>query len=132
MKKITFLIVAVLALLSFSCEEDNMNISSLKGNWIEASSQTDTLVFNDNKSEGMFFLNRGRELRGGHMLPKINSGPYDYEIVNDSIVLRWGLSSCMCTESYEFIVLPDEDKLNVGNFYKEDIPLGTILIFEKL
>ena len=132
MKKTAFLIVATIAILSFSCEEDNVNIRSLKGNWVEASSQTDTLVFNDNKSEGMFFLNRGRELRGGHMLPKINSGPYAYEIIKDSIVLQYALLGCMCAESYEFIVLPDEDKLKVGNFYKEDIPLGTILIFEKL
>ena len=132
MKKSPFLIVATIAILSFSCEEDNVNISSLKGNWIEASSLADTMVFSDNKSLGMFFLNRGKELRGGHMLPKIGAGPYAYEIIKDSIVLQYALLSCMCAESYEFNVLPDEDKLKVGNFYNEDIPLGTILIFEKL
>ena len=132
MKKSTFLIVAAISLLSFSCEEDNVNISSLKGNWIEASSQTDTLVFNDNKSEGMFFLNRGRELRGGHMLPKINSGPYAYEIIKDSIVLQYALLGCMCAESYEFKVIAGEGELVIGNFYNEDVPSGEILIFEKL
>ena len=131
-KNIAFLIIIVIAGLSFSCEEDNVSISSLRGNWIEVSGKTDTLIFNENDSLGMLFLNREKEFRAGHMLPKFGTGPYDYEIMEDSITLRSGYSSCMCTESYEFKILPDKNKLHIGNFYSDDIAYGELLLFERL
>lgn len=132
MKHTIFILIAVIALISFGCEETEFNIDSLNGSWIESSSRADTLVFDSNEFEGWLYLNRVKELRNGYMLPKIGSGSYDYEISNDSIVLQYHLSSCMCPKSYTFEILSGEDKLKIGNFYDDDIPLGEMLTFEKL
>ncbi len=132
MKNTYFLLFMALALFTFGCEGDELNIESLNGNWVESSNLSDTLIFNSNEFEGWLYLNRGKELRNDYMLPKIGSGSYDYEIIADSIKLQYHLSSCMCPKSYEFKILSGEDKLRVGNFYNDEIPLGELLIFEKL
>jgi hypothetical protein len=122
----------VITLFSFGCERDEPKNNSLKGSWIESSSLADTLIFETNEFEGLLYLNRGKELREGHMLPKIGSGPFFYEISEDSLFLRHIASSCSCTQNYSFTMLPEEGKLKVGNFFNDDIPLGELLIFEKL
>jgi hypothetical protein len=132
MKQHLFLVLTTFLLFLFlGCESEELNIDSLQGSWIESTSQSDTLIFDSNEFEGWVSLNRGKELRGGNMLPKLGSGIYDYKISGDSIKLQNLLSSCLCPKSYVFEMLPGGNKLNIGNFFNDDTPLGELLIFEK-
>lgn len=132
MKYYFFLILAVFAFLSIGCDNDELNIDSIQGSWVESSNLTDTLIFDSNEFEGWLSLNRGKEMRNDYMLPKIGSGLYDYKISGDSIQLQNLLMSCFCPKSYTFEILSDENSIKIGNFFNPDIPLGELLIFEKI
>ena len=100
MKKLIFIAIVLVALIS--CDKNDIENSTLNGVWIETVHKTDTLVF-DNQYSG-FILNRGTEMRNGYLLPKYLSGPYMYEIENDSISLLWSASSSSYTNKYYFKV----------------------------
>ena len=129
MKKLLFPVIFVLFLIS--CEEnDNENIL-LNGVWIENSQRMDTLVFNNQGSEGLFILNREREIRNGYLLPIECAGPYNYSINGDSINLRYGLSSSFESFNYYFWLDKDNESLEIGNFYEDSLSSNNIFTFRK-
>jgi hypothetical protein len=127
MKKILFIVFVIV--LSISCDNDNIEISSIDGVWIETIHKTDTLVF-DNQFTG-FILKRGTEIRNGYLLPKYLSGPYMYEIENDSISLRWSASSSSYATKYYFKLDLKNKEINIGNFFDNSIKAPAIMTFKK-
>ena len=128
MKKLIF--IAFILVTLTSCDKNEIENSTLNGVWIETIHKTDTLVF-DNQYEGLI-LNRGTEIRNGYLLPKYLSGPYMYEIQNDSISLLWSASSSSYTNKYFFKVDLKNRQIKIGNFYDDSINKGVILTFTKV
>ena len=123
------LIIFVFVFLS--CSKDNsdlVNSSNLKGKWIETQTRMDTLSFESLDNLAIMNLNRGKESQSGNLVPKPNSGPYEYKFIEENISLRWVLSSNSNFNDYYFKIIGD--KLNIGNFYGST--LGETLTFEKL
>ena len=86
--KIKILIINVIFLTLFifsGCENNKVNTSGLKGTWVEIDTKTDTIIFKTNDQSGTFLLYRGFEIKNGYVLPKIGSGPYSYNIIDDKI-----------------------------------------------
>lgn len=65
------------------------------------------------------------------MLPKINSGPYIYEIKNDNISLQYSLSSFYQPKLYYSNADPNKGNLTIGNFYIDSLHTSTRLNFIK-
>ena len=128
MKKLLFIVFVLVT--STSCDKNDIENSTLNGVWIETIHKTDTLVF-DNQHTG-FILNRGTEIRNGYLLPKYLSGPYMYEIENDSISLRWGASSSSYANKYCFKLDSKNKEIKIGNFFVDSINTGVILTFTKV
>lgn len=128
MKKILF--IALVLLISTSCDKNNIENSTLDGVWVEVNHKTDSLVF-DNQSTWLN-LNRGNEIRNGFLLPKYHSGPYMYEIENDSISLRWGASSSSFANKYYFKLDLINKEIKIGNFFVDSINNAVILTFTKV
>ena len=128
MKKLLFIVFVLVT--SISCDKNNIENSTLNGVWIETIHNTDTLVF-DNQYTG-FILNRGTEIRNGYLLPKYLSGPYLYEIENDSISLRWGASSSSFANKYYFKLDSENKEIKIGNFFVDSINSSVILTFTKV
>ena len=128
MKKLLFIVFVLVT--SISCDKNNIENSTLNGVWIETIHKKDTLVF-DNQYTG-FILNRGTEIRNGYLLPKSLSGPYLYEIENDSISLRWGASSSSYSNKYYFKLDLENKEIKIGNFFVDSINTGVILTFTKV
>ena len=128
MKKLLFIVFVLVT--STSCDKNDIENSTLNGVWIETIHKTDTLVF-DNQHTG-FILNRGTEIRNGYLLPKYLSGPYMYEIENDSISLRWGASSSSYAKNYYFKLDLKNKEIKIGNFFVDSINTGVILTFTKV
>lgn len=127
--KTTFLLAFIL-IFTLSCEKDISENQQLRGTWIEAVHQTDTIVFKRN--DAMFILNRGTEMRGEFELPKFRSGPYTYEIEGDSIYLYWGLSSSLASIPYHFKMDEKKESFEIGNFISDSVSAkNSILIFFK-
>ncbi len=125
------LILFALAFLSCSEEDTNtvtVTSSDLKGKWIEIETRTDTLSFELLGDSEMMILNRGKEIRNGFLLPKYNSGPYNYKLAEEKISLYWMLSSNASFKDYYFKV--KNTRLQIGNFYNSES--GETLTFEKL
>jgi hypothetical protein len=128
MKKLLFIVFVLVTLTS--CDKNDIENSTLNGVWIETIHKTDTLVF-DNQYTG-FILNRGTEIRNGYLLPKYLSGPYMYEIENDSISLRWGASSSSYANKYYFKLDSKNKEIKIGNFFDNSIDIPVILTFTKV
>lgn len=77
----------------------------------------------------MMILSRGTELRDGFQLPKPGSGPYDYELLNEKISLRWALSSNSSFNDFYFN--QTNDIILIGDFYNAN-SVGARLTFKKL
>lgn len=123
------LILFVVAFLS--CSEDDstaVDISDLRGKWVEIETRTDTLSFELVSDSEIMSLNRGTEIRNGNLLPKYNSGPYTYKLGEEKISLYWTLSSNSSFNDYYFSV--KDNRLQIGNFYNSES--GETLTFEKL
>lgn len=123
------LLIGLLLIITASCEKDNIETPPLQGTWMEVIHKSDTLVF-ENEYSG-FTLNRGTEIRNGLLLPKFLSGPYSYEIEEDSISLRWGLSSYNGGIKYYFHM--DSEQIMIGDFFVDSLNnKNEILTFEKI
>jgi len=118
----------LIILLGTSCQEDEAGVRSLDGTWIESADRLDTLIFKEN--EDFFILNRGKEERNGHLLPKYGSGVYLYELRQDTISIRNMVSSY--SGFYNVFVKVGEDQLTIGDFYQKDTLNPQLLMFEKL
>ena len=120
----------ILALSLFCCGDDHVATqTSLNGKWVEINTRTDTLTFLVMDENPYVTLDRGREIRNGHLLPKIGSGIYRYRLFHDSISLYWTLSSNSDYNHYYFN--QTGDALIVGNFYDPDLK-GARDTFKKL
>ncbi len=128
MKKL-FLIVLVF-IVATSCDKENIEKSQIDGVWIETTHKTDTLVF-ENTHSGMT-LKRGTEIRNGYLLPKYSSGPYSYEIKNDSISLHWMASSSSYSINHYFDLDSKNNEIKIGNFFIDSIKSDAVLTFKKV
>lgn len=104
----------------------------LLGSWIEASTLTDTLIFNSDRDTGLVFLHRGYEIRNGYYLPIIGSDGYKYMILNDSIRMLGGLSSLPFDETFYFKYQEEDLIIQIGKFSKYITTEKTILTFRKI
>ncbi|WP_375325364.1 hypothetical protein [Flagellimonas sp. GZD32] len=124
-------VLLLFALTLLCCSKDdtkNQTSTSLKGKWVETETRMDTLFFESKDGLDFMNLNRGEELRNGNLLPKPNSGPYIYKLLEEKISLNWVLSDNSNFNDYYFEVI--DNRLNIGNFY--DSEFGEILTFEKI
>ncbi|MFY0627142.1 MAG: hypothetical protein JXR07_12655 [Reichenbachiella sp.] len=128
MGKYIFLIIATCLLTSCAENVEPIN-SNLENQWVEIQNQTDTLHFVTLNDIQFLTLKRGTEIRDGQHLPKYRSGLYHFEISENTISLRWQLSSDSNFEEYSFN--RSEDLIEIGNFYQEGT-LGNTLLFRKL
>jgi len=131
MKKMHLLILLfALVVTIVSCKDNNEPTFQLDGVWIEQTDRSDTIVFKRLDGGSMLSLNRGREIRNGHDLPKFGSGLYNYQIKGDSISLLSLFSSCStCYETYYFVTQGAE--LKIGDFYNKNLVNPQTLIFVK-
>lgn len=124
-------VLTTILLIFLGCSKNDNNLvdsSALKGQWIETESRLDTLSFESSENFEIMNLNRGKEMKDGYLLPKSGSGPYYYNLSEEKISLKWMLSSDGSSNDYYFKV--NGDKFNIGNFY--DSLNGETLTFEKL
>lgn len=122
--------IGFVCLLLTGCNTESVVNSLLSGVWIETTHKTDTLAFN-NQFQG-FILNREREVRYGYLLPKGHSGPYTYELKNDSITLLWSASDYNKGTNYYFKPDLKNNQLKIGNFYVDSIGNNEVLTFSKI
>lgn len=122
---------AVLIVLIGCTGDDLSNVEvPLKGKWVEINTATDTLTFGLLGDKKAMILGRGKEIKDGHLLPKIGSGSYDYNLLNDEIIsLRSHLSSNSNFHEYYFERVGDI--LTIEKFF-ETSTSGTILTFRKI
>ena len=134
MKKLLFIVFVIL--ISTACNNAPVDTSlavdtsSLAGVWIEATHKADTLVFT-NQPLGLI-LNWGYEVSNGYFLPKVHSGPYTYEIKNDSINLLWLGSDYNKGTEYYFKSDLNNKSLKIGNFYDDSQGSNAVLTFIKI
>lgn len=124
-------VVFILLLIIFSCSKNDKqteDLPELSEKWIEVETRTDTLSFALLGGKEVMFLNRGKEIRNGNMLPKSNSGHYQYWLEDEKISLYWMLSSNSNFNDYYFKIVGN--RLNIGNFYSSTS--DDILTFERL
>ena len=128
--KTTLLLTLVIVSLSFlNCSKDRNKL--LEGQWVEVNQAGDTLVFETDKFEGQFELKRGKEWRGEYLLPKYNSGYYSYLVEDESISVKWMLSSSSGSQAYYFKIDEENEQLKVGNFFIDSLSTEEIFVFEK-
>lgn len=91
--------------------------------WIEQSKREDILFFTND------FLNleRKKEVNsGGHLLPKIGAGLYNYKALTDSLELQYSLSSLFAPKKYAYRI--ENNKLFITDFYEKT---GKTVVFVK-
>jgi hypothetical protein len=123
------IIIFILTLLSCSNDEEKPATSAdLKGVWIEVESETDTITFDLLGDSEILNLYRGKEIRNGNLLPKSGTGPYQYNLAEEKISLKWLLSSDSNYKDFYFKLIGN--RMKIGNFYGSTS--GEILTFEQL
>ena len=123
-------LIGLLFFVLVSCEKNNTEKAPIVGIWVESTQKTDTLVFDDLNT--MVNLNRGTEIRNGYLLPKYSSGLYSYELKQDSISLRWLLSSSSYGNNYFFKIELENDQLKIGNFFVDSLDKHATLTFSRI
>jgi hypothetical protein len=129
--KMKHVLPIALVLTLLSCSNDDVTaLTELNGKWVDINTKTDTLTFGLFGGQESMILGRGKETRGGFLLPKYGSGPYDYEVLTrDKISLLWTLSSNSNPKDYYF--KQTGDKLVIEKFF-DTTTSGTILTFKKI
>lgn len=130
--KLLLIVLGISIYTLSSCQKEADNNEFLVGIWIESSNSADTIVFSKHDNKAYFNLNRGKEIRGGYLLPKYYSGLYDYEILGDSIALRWILSSNGNPHRHYFQYDLDINQLIIGNFFEDSLSSDVNLVFNKI
>jgi hypothetical protein len=123
----TFLLIVAAPFFLISCKKKSEAPGNLSGTWIETKNRADTLVF---MHEKMLDLRRGKAVYNGNLLPKAWSGLYTYHLKQDSIGLRYTLSSNSNQPTYQFFI--ESNQIHIGDFYQKDPSQNTLLIFERL
>ena len=132
MFKLLLITLGIFLYMLPSCQKKTESDEFLVGSWIESSNKSDTIVFSKHDNKAYFNLNRGKEIRGGYLLPKYYSGLYDYEILGDSIALRWLLSSNGNPHNHYFHYDLDKNQLIIGNFFEDSLSSDLKLVFNKM
>ena len=123
-------LVIILLLTILSCTNDNITTETdLNGKWVDINTKTDTLTFGLLGDKESMILGRGKEIRNGFLIPKYGSGSYDYELVTDTISLRWVASSNINFKKYYF--KKTGTKIIIEKFFDTNTR-GTLLTFEKI
>ena len=129
-----------------SCQKENTDLideqnvfpdpstlpQGLIGSWVEASTLTDTLLFNSESDTGLVFLQRGFEIINGYYLPVIGSDGYFYQIEDNSIYMKAGLSSLGVGETFYFNLDDENLVISIGKFCKYIDTDESILTFRKI
>ena len=117
-----FFTLLILGFTFAACDKpDTITPDTLTGTWVERSSRQDTLIFNP-EFQGQtlintLYVNRGKEINaGGHLLPKIGSGIYQYELRDKRIYVQNGLSSRFIGE--EYAIEQTGTELRIENFFE--------------
>jgi hypothetical protein len=136
-KLLPSLLASLFMFMLVSCHKDYFPDPStlppgLKGSWVEANTMSDTIIFNSNSDTGIFWLQRGFEIRNGYRLPVIGSTGYHYEIFSDSINVIDGLSSAWEQGTYYFHFDEPNLTIKVGKFSKYIDTKKSILTFRKV
>lgn len=113
-----FLVFLLLSNHLFS-QNTALKKSPINGTWIEQEKKCDTMVFlpEYDGQYPIFELKRGFRIADGNKLPDYFSGPYHFKLANNSISLFWFFSSASF-QTYYFKMIPEEDKFEIGNFFK--------------
>ena len=121
-KVITLCFVLIILFGNASCQKNLLKKSPLNGTYIEMEKKSDTIIFRSeyDGQNSIFELKRGFRITDGYKLPDYYSGSYNYKISQNSISLYWFLSSGSY-QSYYFKSLPEENKLIIGNFFKNPV-----------
>jgi hypothetical protein len=127
-----YLVFLIIGLCFNSCQKQNDEIIGLKGTWIGTYDNNDTIVFSSSSASGSFMLKRGYESRNGYVLPKLGSGPYSYEISNDSINVLCLLSSSGYGTNVYFKFNESEKRFQVGIFAAGFVTNLAIVEFHKI
>ena len=123
-------LVIILLLIVLSCTNDSVTtMTDLEGKWVDINTKTDTLTFGLFGDKESMILGRGKEIRNGFLLPKYGSGSYDYELLTDTISLRWVASSNLNFKKYYF--KQSGGKLTIEKFF-DTTTTGTMLTFKKI
>ena len=118
------LLLILILTLSSCVNDDSVNLSpDLKGKWVEMETSIDTLTFEVWDTMDIMILDRGKEMRDGHLLPKAGSGSYQYRLVDGKISLYWMLSSNSSFKDYKFKLTGE--RLVIDDFYgpSSSVPL---------
>lgn len=126
--KIHYLFVCCLLLTAtLQCQKKEVFTESpIAGTWVENLSKTDTLEFiaEYDGEYPIFWLKRGKN---DDSLPKSYSGPYSYYLNNNTISMRWFLSSNAEFHSYFFELSPDKEILKMGDFFNTSVNTDTLV-----
>ncbi|MDH5597729.1 MAG: hypothetical protein OEY34_01315 [Cyclobacteriaceae bacterium] len=126
------LIILLSVLISCNGEKINPGLTGSDGIgvWVDVNTKTDTLTFQSIDGMEIVNLSRGLEMRGGELLPKIGSGPYQYKLLEEEkISLYWMPSSFLGFNEYTF--KQSGDLLIVEKFFDSPSP-GVLLTFERV
>ena len=127
--KLIFLIVGCwICIFSLHCQENVFQKSPVSGTWVEISKNTDTLEFLPEYDgiNPIVWLKRGKIDKN---LPKEYSGPYYYELFENTISMKWFLSSNSGYHAYYFELSPDKELLKIGNFYNRPYEIKDTIVF---
>jgi len=128
--KMKHLPIITLVLTLLSCSNDNLTtLTDLNGKWVDINTMTDTLTFALLGDKESMILGRGKEIRNGFLLPKHGSGSYDYELLTDTISLRWVASGNLNFRRYYF----NKTRTNIiiEKFFDTNTR-GTFLTFKRI
>jgi len=130
--KILFLVLCCFILAStLQCQKDTFKKSPIAGTWVEKTNSSDTLEFlpEYDGTNPIFWLKRGKN---DDNLPKEYSGPYSYELSENTISMRWFLSSNGGFQGYYLELSPDKEILKIGNFYNNPYEDKDTLVFRMI
>jgi hypothetical protein len=140
-KSLLLILTLMTGLILVSCQKDNYTANfpdpdtlpnGFIGTWVEVNTLKDTISFTTNNESGIFFLQRGFEIRNGYRLPVIGSTGYEYRISSDSITLSDILSNQYSIKGYPFHFDESNLVITVGKFSKYIDTKNSTLIFRKI
>ncbi len=116
----TFLLLG--GLFTSCAKPETVTPESLTGVWVEKTTRKDTLIFNPTFRgeilKNKLFVNRGKELNaGGYLVPKLGSGPYNYQLQGDRIAVI-SMYSSYNVKGSSYALTRQGNELQIGNFFE--------------
>jgi len=135
-RKIAALLLVSGIFILNSCQDEfpdpDLLPKGLTGSWVEIHTKNDTITFTSDADAGIFLLQKGYENRNGYRLPVIGSGPYEYEISSNSVIVRDCLSSTWSEISYYYNFNEQDLIIRIGKFSEYIDVNKSILTFRKI